>query len=108
MTSSQIKLLSKMKKLINVGKRRFEQRKDRDYVEDLLQIGLTEEEAWNSILQLSCNFYFADPKPDYYKSGELLTFKKRINDTIVYIKLKIEKSNKIEVVVCLSFHKDFS
>ena len=53
MNSTQIKLFSNMRKLISNGKRRFECRPDRDYVEDLLEIGITEEEAWNRILELN-------------------------------------------------------
>lgn len=49
MTGEQIKLLTKMKKLIMQGKRHFEPRKDRDYVLALFELGITEEEAWNYI-----------------------------------------------------------
>ena len=106
MTNDQIKLLSKMKKLINQGKKRFVPRKDRDYVESLLELGITEEEAWNYILRLNINYYCHDFKPFYAKDGESLVFKMKINDNIAYIKLKIEEYNNEEETVCLSFHKD--
>ncbi len=105
MTNEQIRLLSKMKKLINQGKKRFIQRKDRDYVEALLELGITEE-AWNYILSLNINYYCHDFKPFYAKDGESLVFKMKINNNIAYIKLKIEEYNKEEETVCLSFHKD--
>jgi hypothetical protein len=35
-----------------------------------------------------------------------LIFKKKINNIITYIKLKIELDENEEVVVCLSFHND--
>lgn len=105
MTNAQIKLLSRMKKLISLGKRRFEQRPDRDYMDDLMELGIVEEEAWNNIISLTCHFYFQDPKPSYYKSENLLTFKRVVNGQMAYIKLKIEKDGE-EEVVCLSFHKD--
>lgn len=107
MNSSQIMQLTKAKKLIKDGKRRFATRKDRDYVEDLLEFGLTEEIAWNKILELNFHFYFPDPKPSYANNGEsALTFKKEINGKIAYIKIKVEKSIDGEETVCLSFHKD--
>ena len=60
MTNEQIRLLSKMKKLINEGKRRFANRKDRDYLASLLELGITESEAWNYILRLSVHYYYPD------------------------------------------------
>ena len=107
MTSSQIKELSDIKKLVKSGKRRFEQRKDCDYLQELLEIGITEEEAWNQVLCLSKNFWFIDPKPSYYKrSDDALLFKKIINGILVYIKIKIEIEKDSKMAVCLSFHKD--
>lgn len=106
MTNSQIKLLSKMKKLIREGKRRFALRRDCDYVQALFELGITEEEAWNYILRLNSYYYCHDYKPFYSKSGESLVFKMRINNNIAYIKLKIEEYNNEEETVCLSFHKD--
>lgn len=105
MNSTQLKLLSKMKNLISNGQRRFEGRKDRDYLEDLLEIGITPEEAWKVILELNKNFYFPDPKPNYLVEGESLTFKREINGVLAYIKIKID-NNREDEVVCLSFHKD--
>ncbi len=106
MNSTQIKLFSTMKKLIVLGNRRFVIRKDRDYLSDLLEIGITEEEAWNHILTLNKHFFYIDPKPIYAKSGEALIFIRDINEVTTYIKLKIENDNGKDEVVCLSFHKD--
>lgn len=108
MTSSQLKVLSEIKKLVVQKRRKFKQRKDCDYVQDLLEIGITEEEAWNQVLYLNKNFWFVDPKPSYSKkTGDALLFKKQINGVLVYIKLKIEIENDSEMAVCLSFHKDW-
>lgn len=108
MTSSQVKELSDIKKLVKSGKRRFEQRKDSDYLQDLLEIGISEEEAWNHVLCLNKNFWFVDPRPNYNKkSGDALLFKKQINGILVYIKIKIEIEKNCEMAVCLSFHKDW-
>ncbi len=105
MNQQQIVLFSKMKKLINQNKRRFIVRNDgTDYVADLLELGLSEEEAWREILYLNNYFYYPDPRPIYASSGAL-TFKKQINGIEAYIKLKIEDNGYGEETVCLSFHK---
>lgn len=107
MTGEQLKLLSKMKRLIYQGKRKFLDRKDRNYLEELFEIGISESVAWNEILSLSKNNYCHDYKPFYYKNDDnTLIFKKIINGLLVYIKLKIEQYNKSEMTVCISFHID--
>lgn len=107
MNQQQIELLNKMKKLVYSGKRRFVIRKDRDYLEDLNELGITEESAWNEhILYLNKNFYYPDSKPNYSKDEDVsLTFKKKINGKNAYIKIKLEKILN-EETVCLSFHID--
>ena len=105
MTAKEIHLLKKMKELVKNGKRRFQERKDRLYTDDLAELYLTEEQAWNHVLSLNPNMYYVDNKPFYKQSPNKLTFKKVINKNIVYIKLAIEKING-EEVVCWSFHKD--
>lgn len=107
MNNKQIQLFSRMKKLINQNKRRFQPRKDRDYVLDLLDIGITEEEAWECILRLNKNFFFIDPKPSYSSDENSLIFKREINEVNAYIKLKIENNSGEEETVCLSFHRDY-
>ena len=83
-----------MKKLINQGYKRFASRKDRDYIQELLDIGITEEMAWSEIITLSAQNYVHDYKPFYAKrSDDALTFKKMINGCKVYIKIKIEEYN---------------
>ena len=95
-----------MRKLISAGKCRFQRRPDSDYVEDLLELGITEEEAWNYILMLNFHSYFPDPKPAYLVDHSGLTFKRDINGIRAYIKIKIDNNNDNEEVVCISFHKD--
>lgn len=104
MRPEQIRQLSEYKKLIVQGKRKFQQRQDRNYIEDLSKIGLTIEEAWLQILSLNKNNYFFDPKPNYRSDENTLIFKKIINKKIVYIKLTKEINSLI--VICLSFHID--
>ena len=108
MTGKQLKQLSRMKKLISQGHKRFACRKDRDYLQELLDIGITEEATWNEILTLSAQNYVYDYKPFYEKMGDdALTFKKMINGYKVYIKIKLEKYNNMGTTVCLSFHIDY-
>lgn len=106
MTGQQLKLLAQMKKMITKGYKKFVQRKDRDYLQELLEIGISEKIAWQEILTLSSYNYVNDYKPYYLKSEKTLTFKKNINENKVYIKLKIEEYNNKEMTVCLSFHID--
>ena len=106
MNNEQAKLFTKMRKLIKNGNRRFEQRSDRDYMEDLMEFGIGVEEAWNYVYSLNYHYYFADPKPNYYKDNKALVFKREINGIMAYIKIKMEIRDDNEEVVCLSFHKD--
>ena len=89
MDIDQLRILTKMKRLIKNGNRRFQIRKDRDYIQDLLELGIDEVEAWNIILTLNNHFYFNDPKPTYYKNKDTLIFKRKVNGVLTYIKLKI-------------------
>lgn len=105
MNEHQIRLLFEIKKLIRAKKRHFKIRNDRNYLEDLLELGITEQEAWNHILYLKPQFYFIDPKPNYSKPvNECLVFKKNINGKIAYIKICINSDN-VEAE-CWSFHED--
>lgn len=104
--------LEEIKTLIKSGKRRFVMRKDirgHDYIHHLSNLGLTTiEEAWKEILQLESKHYFQGPEEDYkYQSqGKVIwVFKKNINETVTYIKLKIDPSS--QQCVCLSFHEDY-
>lgn len=87
MTGEQLKLLTKMKKLITKGNKKFINRKDRDYLEELLEIGITESLAWQEILTLFSYNYVQDYKPFYSKSENSLVFKKDINGNRVYSKV---------------------
>lgn len=106
MNNNQLRKLSEAKKLIKENKKRFQVRPDRDYIQDLLDLGITEEEAWNQILLLNAYYYFHDPKPYYSGGSDALIFKKEINGIVAYIKLDIEKIDSGKETVCLSFHPD--
>ena len=79
MNNDEVKLLSKMKKAINNGNKSFYQRKDRDYLLDLSNLGISLEEAWKEILTLNKHFCVLDKKPIYKQSSNHLIFKKIIN-----------------------------
>lgn len=95
-----------MKKLIKEKKRKFQTRKNRDYVAELAELGISEEEAWEQILYLNFGDLINDWKPSYSRIGESLVFKKKVNGVMTYIKLKIEIDDNVEKTVCMSFHKD--
>lgn len=107
MNSKQIKLLSQIKRLVRLGNRRFaNERRDRDYLDDLKKLRITEDEAWEKyILYLKPSDYVIDYKPSYYSTPNTLVFKKLIKDNIAYIKLCVIEENG-EKVLCLSFHID--
>ena len=105
MNGDQIRLLSEIKKLIKLNKKHFKSRNDRNYLEDLLNLGLTEEESWQHIYYLKPQFYFVDPEPIFSKSlKKCLTFKKLIDNKIACIKLCID-DDTVEAE-CWSFHED--
>lgn len=83
MTGEQLKLLAKMKKLITKGNKKFAPRKDRDYIEELLEIGISENLAWQEVLTLSSYNYVPDYKPFYLKTEN--TYLKKILMEIEYI-----------------------
>lgn len=86
MTTAQIKLLSKMKKLINMGNKRFILRKDRNYVQELLDLDITEKEAWDYILSLNANYYVVDYKPNYASSNDSLVLREELGRELLILK----------------------
>lgn len=107
MNNDEVKLLSQMKKAINNGNKSFYQRKDRDYLLDLSNLGISLEEAWKEILTLNKHFCVLDKKPIYKQSSNHLIFKKIINGKKTYIKLVMDKDeNGNDFVYCWSFHED--
>lgn len=105
MNRDEIDKLKKIKKLVSEGKRRFIKRNDRDYLKELLNLGITEEQAWRIVLFLNPNTFFRDERYDIKGTKNALTFHWLINGKVVYIKLDIEIVNG-EEAVCWSFHED--
>jgi len=98
--------LSKVKKLLTEGKYDFIPR--RKNMQALAQYGLTIKDAKNEILDLRVKDYYKGPKQDYdaKRPGEIWEFKKNIDGTVFYIKVKIVEENGEEVLKCLGFHED--
>lgn len=98
--------LSKVKKLLTEGKYDFIPR--RKNMQALAQYGLTIKDVKNEILDLRVKDYYKGPKQDYdaKRPGEIWEFKKNIDGTVFYIKVKIVEENGEEVLKCLGFHED--
>ncbi len=105
MNVDEIKKLKKIKKLVSEGKRKFKQRNDRDYLVDLFNLGITEEEAWQKVLFFKPNAFFRDDSYDVTGEKDALTFHWLINGKVAYIKLNVEYDND-EEAVCWSFHEN--
>ena len=58
MNGDQIRLLSEIKKLIKLNKKHFKSRGDRNYLEDLLNLGLTKRRSMESYLLFKATIIF--------------------------------------------------
>lgn len=106
MNNDEIKKLKRIKALVSVGKRRFIQRNDRNYVDDLYNLGITEDEAWQKVLLLKPNAFYREDNYDILGNKHALVFHWLIKGKIAYIKLDIEIVNG-EEAVCWSFHENW-
>lgn len=98
--------LSKVKGLVSAGKYDFVPR--RKNLQALAQYGLTVIDAKNEIIGLTENDYYKGPKRDLdpNRPGDIWEFKKDINGTQFYVKVKIVYENGEEILKCLGFHED--
>ena len=79
----------------------------KDYVTVLLEdFGITPDDAIKHVRNLSNHLWVNDEMPNY-RSSEAYVFKKLINNVEAYIKLKIEEKQNEEILVVISFHKDY-
>ncbi|MDD3957424.1 MAG: hypothetical protein PHW40_03395 [Candidatus Izemoplasmatales bacterium] len=105
-----VTFLTRTKRLIRLGRCRFESRQypdGRDYLTVLTEdFMITVAHAWEQISRLTQHLVVCDGKPDYEKDADTYVFKKTINSVVAYIKIKIEHDSHGEVVVVISFHKD--
>lgn len=77
-------------------------------MKSLAKIGLNVDSAKDVIGNLNCDDYFCGPEKDIDKSygGYVWVFKKKYNNKLLYIKLKIDNCDTGNVLKCLSFHID--
>jgi hypothetical protein len=105
-TTDITSFLEKMKRLISAGKYDFVPR--RKNMQALAQHGLTIADAKAEILGLVVGDYYKGPKPDFdpNKSGDIWEFKKDVDGTQFYVKVKITEENGESILKCLGFHED--
>ena len=98
--------LAKVKKLLSADKYNFVPR--RKNMLALSQHGLTIIDAKNEILGLEVKDYYKGPKADLDagRPGDVWEFKRNIDGTPFYVKVKIDQENGEDALKCLSFHED--
>jgi len=98
--------LARVKSLLSQGKYDFVPR--RKNMQALAQYGLTITDAKNEILGLVVSDYYKGPKQDFdpNRPGDIWEFKKNINGTAFYVKVKIVNENGEDILKCLGFHED--
>lgn len=101
-----IDFLRKMKECINDGRYSFEAREKN--LNALGKLGLMPTHVKEYLLQLTYKNYFNGPEKDRDENkppGEIMFFGAVINDTEVYIKVKLLSLNNGTFCICLSFHE---
>lgn len=77
----------------------------------LLDMGLTFTDRRNAILSLTVEDYSSGPLDDCERAGVVWIFGKWINETEVYVKLKLveyipmDTATLVKKAVCISFHQ---
>ena len=105
-TTDIVAFLEKMKRLVTVGKYDFDPR--RKIMQALAQHGLTIPDAKNEILGLVVGDYYKGPKQDLdpNRPGDVWEFKKDVDGTQFYVKVKVVQENGEDILKCLGFHED--
>ena len=96
--------LKETKDLIRKGQYDFVPR--RKNLQALARQGLTLQDAKNEIMNLRTDDYHKGPKADFERPEEIWEFKREIENTRYYIKIKIAEESGTKVLKCLSFHED--
>lgn len=105
-TTDIVTFLQKVKRLITTGKYDFVPR--RKNMQALAQHGLTITDAKFEILELVVGDYYKGPKQDLdpNRPGDVWEFKKDVDGTQFYVKVKIVQENGEDILKCLGFHED--
>lgn len=98
--------LARIKQLLSAGKYDFVPR--RKNMQALAEHGLTINDAKNEILGLDVDDYHKGPKKDFDPGhpGDIWEFKKNIDGSPFYVKVKIVEENGESILKCLGFHED--
>lgn len=98
--------LKEAKILIRTGKHDFVPR--RKNMQSLAKYGLSIIDAKEEIGDLKVENYYKGPKEDFdrTRTGTIWEFKKQINSTLFYVKLKVTEVNGERVLKCIGFHED--
>lgn len=98
--------LKEAKSLIRKGKYDFVPR--RKNMQSLAKYGLSIIDAKEEIGDLKVKNYYKGPKEDFdrTRTGAIWEFKKQINSTLFYVKLKVTEVNGERVLKCIGFHED--
>lgn len=107
MTPYQIGLYNKMIKLIKLKRYTIMQRDDRKILDDLFELDLDEDGMWTIIGSLLIKGFYKDRNPYHTNKENTLIFKKKYKSNLIYIKVKIIKDNNGDMLVLISFHKDY-
>ena len=100
-------ILIKIKSLVAIGNYIFLGNRKKNF-ETLVALGYLPSHIKQEILSLTPKEYSEGPLLDKdqikYKDESFWIFGKKIQNNLIYIKLKIRKTNKHEETVCMSFH----
>lgn len=102
---SQLKIvlfLKQFKKLIEEKRLLVIPRKQNQ--SDLIELGITDADRKDILLELSVEDYIKGPEEDTDRKGDIWVFGKEISKKSIYIKLKIDGMGVNTFAKCLSFH----
>ena len=103
--SKEFNFLIKAKKLVNNKDGFTIVNRDKN-LNFITNNGLLIEDIKNIIGELKCSDYIKGPELDHSGSGTVWIFKKEYDSKLIYIKLKIENQNNVEILKCISLHED--
>ncbi len=105
-TSDISAFLAKAKNLMTAGKYVFIPRGKN--MQALADHGMTVADAKSEIIGLVVGDYYKGSKQDFdpAQPGDIWEFKKMVDGTQFYVKVKIVQENGEDILKCLGFHED--